>query len=681
MMKPTLTLLLILLALATRVLAAPAVRSDMHANRYFPNRPPLAAKPYLELPLGAIEAHGWLRHQLESMARGMTGHLDELYPQVLGPRNGWLGGDGDGWERGPYWIDGLVPLGHILKDETLLAKAHRWIEWTLTHQAEDGYIGPVPFETPPKQEPGLQRGRRRDWWPKMVMLKVLQQHFMATGDERVIGVLTRYFRYQLKELPKTPLGHWSFWGNRRGGDNLLVVYWLYNVTGDKFLLELGDLIARQTHPYTEVFLERGDISLQRYQKGLPNAVPFHCVNLAQGIKQPIVRYQAHPDEKYLRAVKKGFADLEKFHGQANGMYGGDEGLHGRMPTQGSEFCSCIELMFSLEKMLEITGDVEFADRLEKIAFNVLPTQTTDDFQTRQYFQQVNQVACTYSIHNFFDHTNDGVVYGLLTGYPCCTCNLHQGWPKLTQHLWLGTADHGLAALVYAPSQVTAKVANGKQVSIIEETDYPFGSTIRFKFKTESEVAFPFSLRIPGWCQLATVMVNGRAHGESPGGQIIRIHRTWKDGDLVELQLPMRLVSRRWHENSVSLERGPLVFALRIAEEWKSVGESNSQSAYREIRPASPWNFALIESSLTDLDKEYRVERSDNIALQPWNLENAPISLKARGIRLPEWKLYHEMAGPLPWSPQPRQDNTAPEEIVLVPYGCTTLRIAAFPTVR
>ncbi len=196
------------LAAVSLCLVAGSGAADEHL--YLQNREPLVPKPYMELPLDAIEPEGWLKYQLQTMAKGMTGRLDQLYPEVVGDRNGWLGGDGDGWERGPYWIDGLLPLAHILKDPSLRAKANRWVDWTLNNQAEDGYLGPVPFASPPEPEPGLQRGRRRDWWPKMVMLKVLQQHYMATGDRRVVRALTRYFRYQLEELPKTPLGHWSY---------------------------------------------------------------------------------------------------------------------------------------------------------------------------------------------------------------------------------------------------------------------------------------------------------------------------------------------------------------------------------------------------------------------------------------------------------------------------------------
>ena len=163
--------------MATIVKKVKPEQKSKPSAHYLQNRAPLMAKPYLELPLGAIQPNGWLKEQLVSMKNGMTGHLDEIYPEVVGERNGWLGGDGDGWERGPYWIDGLLPLAYILDDEVLKAKVQPWIEWTLNNQEESGYLGPIPFETEPEHEAGLQRGQRKDWWPKMVMLKILQQHY------------------------------------------------------------------------------------------------------------------------------------------------------------------------------------------------------------------------------------------------------------------------------------------------------------------------------------------------------------------------------------------------------------------------------------------------------------------------------------------------------------------------
>lgn len=651
-------------------------------SHYLTNRAPLAAKPYTELPLGSIKAEGWLEDQLRRLAAGMTGHLDEWYPEVVGERNGWLGGDGDGWERGPYWVDGLLPLAHILDDDKLLTKANRWVEWTLNNQREDGYLGPIPFETPPASEPGLQRDKREDWWPKMVMLKILQSHHNATADERVPEALTKYFKYQLKELPDRRLDHWTFWGNRRGGDNLMVVYWLYNITGDSFLLELGDVIREQTHPYTQIFLERDDLEMQgpfheaQWTAKDATAYPFHCVNLAQGMKQPIIAYQKDHDPKHVQAVRKAFADLETHHGQPYGLFGGDEALHGRALTRGTELCTAVEMMFSLEKMLEITGEMEFADRLEQIAFNVLTSQISDDCKTRQYFQMANQVMVTHARRNFYNNEEDRLVFGLLSGYPCCTCNMHQAWPKFTQHLWMASADDGLAALAYAPSSVTAKVGGqGDEVHVQEVTSYPFEDEIRFKFSMQKSVKFPFHLRIPGWCDGAVIRINGNVYDGSATGHTAIINRKWKDGDEVVIKLPMKLTASRWHENSVAFQRGPLLYALGLGERWEDRGE------YQEVFPTSPWNYALLEDQVNEISGHFKIEDRGEVPANPWTLDNAPIKIHTSGVRIPDWGLYNEMAGPIPWSPQARPKGQGLEPLTVVPFGCTTLRISAFPTVE
>ena len=419
--KNTFTYLLIGLGLCFSSLGS-GLRADTPEN-YTNNRYPLVRKPFMELPLGSIKAKGWLQEMLVRQKNGATGQMDKLYPLVMGERNGWLGGDGDQWERGPYWIDGLLPLAYLLDDAQLKAKVQPWIEWALNSQREDGFFGPAK-DYP--GEAGIQRDNSHDWWPRMVMLKILQQYYSATNDQRVIRFMTNYFRYQLKTLPEKPLGNWTFWAEFRACDNLQAVYWLYNITGDSFLLDLGKLIHKQSFSFVDM-VNRGD--LRRINT-------IHCVNLAQGIKEPVIYYQQEPDKAYLDAVKRAFSDIRQFHGQPQGMYGGDEALHGNNPTQGSELCSAVELMYSLEKMVEITGDIDFADHLERIAFNALPTQISDDFMTKQYFQQANQVMVTRHRRNFDqDHGGTDNCFGLLTGYPCCASNMHQGWPKFTQSLW------------------------------------------------------------------------------------------------------------------------------------------------------------------------------------------------------------------------------------------------------
>ena len=657
-------------------------QGTMAAN-YCNNLYPLQRKPYIELPIGSIKPTGWLKEMLLRQSAGMSSSLDLLYPEVMGERNGWLGGDGDQWERGPYWIDGLLPLAYILDDDLLKQKIQPWIEWTLASQREDGFFGPSRNFEP---EIGLQRNNSEDWWPRMVVLKVLKQYYSATGDKRVITFLTNYFHYQLRTLPYTPLGNWTFWAEYRACYKLQIVYWLYNITGDSFLLDLGKLLHQQSYDYVDMFWNRDDLT---------RINTIHGVNLAQGIKEPIIYYQQDPDSLYIHAVKKAFADIRKYHGQPQGMYGADEALHGNKPTQGAELCSIVELMYSLESMLEITGDIQFADHLEKLAFNALPTQISDDFMTRQYFQQPNQVMLTRHIHNFdINHGETDIVFGLLTGYPCCTSNFHQGWPKFVQNLWYATADNGAGALVYAPSEVILDVANGIPVKIVEKTCYPMNHVVTFDIefldKMTESAFFPFHLRIPSWCRQAEIRINGTLYKKTSGNRTDIIKREWKNGDTVELILPMHIQISEWYENAVAIERGPLVYALKIGEKWmkKTVKDDPIRYGkfYYEVLPTTPWNYGLINCDPAKPENSFIVvEHKDKCKSPfPWNQENAPIEIKTKAKRIPSWKLYNEMAGPQPYSRMIYGIGNAEfpeEEITLIPYGCTTLRITEFPVLR
>jgi DUF1680 family protein len=341
-------------------------------------------------------------------------------------------------------------------------------------------------------------------------------------------------------------------------------------------------------------------------------------------------------------------------------------------------------MFSLETILKISGDMAIADLLERIAYNALPTQAADDFMSRQYFQAANQVELReYSGLSFENHNHKGTdfVYGQLTGYPCCTTNMHQSWPKFVQNLFYATPDGGVAALQYAPSTVELKVGDGQSIKIKETTAYPFRETINFEVQTQAAIRFPFHLRIPSWTKDPILTINGSPVDFERKGQVAVINRSWQNGDILSLELPMPLRTSTWHEYSTAIERGPLVYALKIEGIPTIKDRKDGYGAFTEVLPKTPWNYGLLQKALKDLTTSVTVEEQAWQGEYPWNLEKAPVILKTTAIRMPSWGAQNGVPHlPSFWGNYTNYSQEDFEEITLVPYGCTTLRISQFPTV-
>lgn len=650
------------------------------------NRAPLEQNAFYPLPLGAIEPRGWLRKQLEVQAAGLTGHLDEFWPSLM-PDSAWLGGNGEAWERGPYFLDGLLPLAYLLDDAALKAKANRWIEWTLAHQRPNGEIGPP---------------QNNDWWPRMVMLKALTQYYEATGDPRVIPLMQRYFAYQLAELRRRPL---EAWGKYRWQDNVASIVWLYNRTGDANLLDLARLLRKQGFdwkmdyehfPYTTK-TSRASLGLDN-ASNTDRAMAAHGVNNAMALKASPVAWLVSNNPADRQAIYQQIGELEKYHLLPNGMYSGDEHFAGDDPSQGVELCAVVESMFSWEQAIAILGDPRFADRLERITFNALPGTISDDMWSHQYDQQPNQIACTRAPRQWTSNGPDSNLFGLEPTFGCCTANMHQGWPKFTESLWMSPRDGGLAAIAYAPSHVSTQLADGSTISIEETTDYPFRDAIEFIIHTARHTQFPLVLRIPGWAPGAQLSLNhrifknitpgctapafdGRIHverhdaasGHCPG-EFYTLQRTWREGDTVSLRLPMVPRITRWYRNSAAVERGPLLFSLAIGAKWEKLQQHAEHSADWQLTPKSDWNYAL------DLDPANAASHFKTIEFPvykaPFSADHPAVELLTTGQQIPAWAVFENSAGPLPQSPVAA---TSPRtKLILIPYASAKLRITAFP---
>ncbi|MBA4054357.1 MAG: hypothetical protein C0490_06575 [Marivirga sp.] len=645
----------------------------------------LVSQVYNEIQLGSIKPTGWLRNQLQVMRDGSTGHLDEVH-QKLRDDNGWLGGKGDGWEETPYWLDGAVPLAYLLDDPQLKTKVLKYINWTIDNQRPSGYFGPI---TKKEREQGIKVTADNcedgeDWWPKMVMLKVLQQYYTATLDKRVIPFMTNYFNYQLKALKSCSIGKWTEWGASRGAENVMMAQWLYNITHQQNLLELAALIESQSFEWSTWLGNRDWVMNAAANQTDKDWMRRHAVNLGMALKSPAVNYQRTNDPQYLKSLKTGWNDLMALHGLPMGIFSGDEDLHGNDPTQGVELCAIVESMYSLEKIIAITGDMEYMDALEKMTFNALPTQTTDDYNMKQYFQIANQVQVSRGVFDFslpFDRGMNNV-FGLRSGYTCCTANMHQGWTKFAAHLWYSTPDGGLAALEYSPNELRTMVGNS-EVIIHEVTNFPFDDKVKFEFSLKKSISFPLKLRIPSWCREGTVSINGQKFQTYKGGQVIIIDRSWKDKDKLTLSLPMIVRTSNWGKNSRSVERGPLVYALRLEERWEK-GNETTEGDYMSVYPAGEWNYGLLEEVVKNPEGNLQVSIKPITEKFVWTINNAPIEITAPAKKIPGWKAVDGVAH------QPVTDrtgiykgevNNVVEKIRLIPYGCSKVRIVAFPVVK
>ncbi|HBE40404.1 MAG TPA: hypothetical protein DDW27_04235 [Bacteroidales bacterium] len=649
---------------------------------YKGNPEPLVKNAYIKLPLGSVKPDGWLKDQLTAQAEGLTGNIDDFWPDLV--NSSWRGGTGEAWERGPYYLDGLVPLAYLLDDIKLKEKVKSWIEPILASSSDSGWYGP---------------DKNKDRWPLAVANKVLMQYYEATSDVRVIDVLIKYFRYIHSTPPDWPDKDWR---GVRAMENAVTGYWLYRETGEPWILEATESIQGNSSDWTSYYEKFPWDSSAYAEKRIPlnwkeDGLTAHVVNNGMAIKYPGLWYQQSGDERYRNAVFEGIVKYDKHHGQVGGRFSGDEHLSGKSPDRGTELCSVVEYMFSLEELYSVFGDNSLADRLEFLTFNALPGTTTPDMWAHQYDQQSNQVLVSGAKR---DWTTNGIysnIYGLMPNYPCCLANMHQGWPKFAANLWMASNDNGLVSVAYSPCTVKAKVGKGTEVIINEETDYPFKGNIRLTINSENPVRFPLYLRIPGWAEKTVISYKG-SRLDVKAGSTVRLYEKWDDGDVIIIDIPMTLRLEERYNNSGSIIRGPLYYSLSIDKEFKSVTINYDNFGYKgsvdwEIYPLSPWNYGLLVNK-KDLTRAFEVKEnavekypfadrgdmvwsSDSGRYVHWK-KDAPVVITARAIRIPGWTLKNNSADIPPRSPV--STIYAPEIIRLIPYGCARLRITEFPVI-
>lgn len=641
---------------------------------YISNRAPLMPSQFIELPVGSIKPKGWLLSYLKRQRDGLTGNLGRISAWLQKDDNAWLSEDGKGnwgWEELPYWLKGYSEMAYIFNDPEMIRETKVWIEGALNSQRPNGDFGPDH-----RMEDGS-----RDYWANMIMLFCLQSYYEYSNDQRVLDLMTRYFKYQLTVPDEAMLT--GYWQRMRGGDNIYSIYWLYNRTGDKWLLELATKMDRNTANW-------------RIPNDLPN---WHNVNIAQAFGEPATYYlQSHNPEDLAFAYKNFFEIRKRFGQVPGGMFGGDENSRVGYsdPRQCIETCGAVEQMLSDELLMRISGDPFWADNCEEVAFNTYPATVMPDFRALRYLTAPNMVISDQKNHHpGIDNRGPFLIMNPFS-CRCCQHNHSHGWPYYSKNLWLATPDNGVCAAMYAANKVNVKVGDGTEVSIEEKTNYPFEEKIRFIIGTSKEVGFPLYLRVPGWCKNPVVKINGRKIlvNELPK-KYIRIDRTWSNGDTMVLELPMEIGVKTWTENrnSVSVNYGPLTFSLKIKEKYvrfestkTAIGDSKWQKDVDttkwpsfEIHPESDWNYGLVLDQKNP-EKSFKIIRKrwpkDNF---PFTLDSVPLSMEVLAKKIPNWTIdRYGLCAVLQDSPI--SSTEAVETVTLVPMGAARLRISAFPTI-
>jgi hypothetical protein len=659
---------------------------------YLSNRTPLQPDAYLKLPVGAVHPEGWLREYLYRQRDGLTGNLGKISAWLEKKDNAWLSKTGEGawgWEEVPYWLKGYGNMAYILNDPKMIAETKVWIEGVLNSQRPDGDFGPKHFD-----------GKNQDFWGNMIMLYCLQSYFEFSNDQRVLDLMTKYFRFQLSVPDENFIR--GYWQGLRAGDNMHSVIWLYNHTGEPFLIDL----AKKLHRCTTSWVSRnagkhaGNHPQQNNPEWYRLLPDWHNVNVAQGFREPAVYYQVSKEPSDLKASYEVFNIVREHFGQVpGGMFGSDEVARPGYtdPHQGVETCGIVEQMNSDEQMLRITGDLMWADHAEDVAFNMYPVTFTPDFKALHYLTAPNMVVCDDKNHSP-GVMNEGpfLMYNPFS-CRCCQHNHSQGWPYYIENLWMATTDNGAFAALYGASEARIKVGNGTEVKFTEQTNYPFSEKINITMAMNNPVEFPFYLRIPGWCRNASVKVNGRTIFQKPeAGKSMMLKQKWHNGDRVELYLPMEVGVRRWEKNhnAASVNFGPLTFSLKIKEnfirkesdktaisdsKWQKSADVSKWPSF-EIHPGSDWNYGLVLDIKNPAGSFKVVRKSWPKNNFPYTAAEAPILLKVKARQIPEWKLdSHFLCGELMDSPVV---SVEPEvEVELIPMGAARLRISAFPVIR
>ena len=623
------------------------------------------------LPISAIHPQGWINKFLNYQKEGLTGNIQKAgFPFNTGMWIERINEKPEGIYWGPYeqtgyYIDGCIKCGYLLQDTFLINRAKYQVDYTMQHPQKNGRLGPEKMIG------------RWHCWPYAGFLRTFMTQYGETHDPKLIEVLHKhYLTFKAEDFQ-----------DELDLCNVEEICWLYGLTKDSTLLEMGEKayeLFKSKH--TNHDRDGGDIDFAS------DRVPdYHGVVYLEIAKIPIILYNYTGNKAYLDEAIHGLKKMEKYYMLASGIPSSTEHFHGNSEREGHETCNVATLPYTYGEMLRVTGDPNWADKIEKAVFNGGIGSIEKDFSAHQYFSAPNQMIATLQ-SNPFDYNQARTAF--LPGHDteCCTGNVNRFMPYYAMQMWLKTKENGIAAVLFGPSELETNVGkNNVPVKIIQTTKYPFDETISFEIKTDKKVKFDFQVRIPQWAKNPQITLNGEELGNEPvSGTFYTINRAFSDKDVVTLTIPMQVETAEWPNNGISIERGPIVYSLAIEDSIvvKEYTEDTSKKIYTKVPitfkapeyypKKGKWNYSLSKYVANNI----KVIKNENYEY-PWS--NSPVKLRIAARKVANWELLN------PWGNKTTLENSQtpafPEKpviavndefIELVPYGSTKLRVTVFP---
>ncbi|KAJ7319105.1 hypothetical protein DFH08DRAFT_891546 [Mycena albidolilacea] len=662
--------------------------------------PPL----YQKIPTGAIKPLGWAFNQAQIQADGLAGHLRDFDSYVAGSI--WVEGGSIEYsemhESAPYWFNGMVALAFQLEDKRLIGQVREFLDWTLDHQGEDGWLGPEPFvanATIPRLP-----------WPRYLLLMGLVQYAEAdpTQAPRILDAMHKFL-----SLVNT------IWKNNQQGDPSLGFQFDYQfVRWEELVYSLQWLVDTDPRDKEDELIETMQLARNtgfswKNDWFTPATFPkvattvftmqTHGVNTAEALKSEALAFRFTGDPTDKQNTFDRLDMLYQYHGRASGTFSADEHIAGLNPSRGTELCAVVEQIFSLALIYQQFGNNSVADRAEKIAYNALPAGILHDWSAHQYDQQVNQIwAQVIDPPPWGNNGPNSNVFGFEPNYPCCTVNHPQAYPKFWSHAFF--ADPSANAVIHAflgPFSFASTLSNSNHVQVTVDTLYPFGNTLTYSISATKP--FSFKIRVPTWAQnsnTSTIAVNG-ARAATLTTDALDLHtvkvNAGKTVVHVNLHTPLEVEVRT--NGAVAITRGALNFAVELAHNTTVAPGLRSAQALTDVKrlypnapadfitpfdnhthdstllPTGNWSVAIDPSTIVVSDKSATIKE---IPYYAWAPGSSPVTLTATGCLI-EWGLTLGTASAPPVSPNACVGDHF--EVKLVPFAAAKLRLGEVPVIK